>query len=223
MEIQIEPIRPRSTLLIQQCYAGSEYAKMHVLTYPDNLAYSQRHKMDYYIFHGNITPEFETGNGAWAKLLLILNALRAGYEYVIYLDVDTVIADPSADLREACPQQGGIGMTLHYPEGHTEGVLNTGVIYVKNCPQVVELVWYWMQWYPGPAGNWYEMSTINLLANISEIRKLVIPVDAKYNSTRKANNHVDDAVVEGFHGEGSISQRMELMKAFINRQRINNG
>src|SRR5512139_1191658 len=110
--IETAPIAPGTAIMIQHCYAGSEHAKMQVLTYPDNLAYCNRHKMDYYIYHGDISDMFERGKGGWAKLIPILGALQEGYECVIYLDADTVIADPSVDLRQACPEAGGIGMML---------------------------------------------------------------------------------------------------------------
>lgn len=202
-------------ILIQQVYTGSPYSELLAFQFGRNLNYCKAHDMDYSVNYGNIVEQWKLEYGGWAKTALIWGALNK-YEHVIWLDVDTLIADLSADLRDGCPAFG-IGMTLHNP---AHPVYNVGAMYVTNSEEVRAFIYEWMGWYPGPIGGWYEQAMINLLIQIPKFSNMVTPIDYKWNSTRAANIHVDNAVVEGFHGEGDYARRLQLMKEFLHNANI---
>lgn len=198
--------------MIQQIYPKSPYAEAIVLTLSRTLESCARHNIDYNFSYSNVVEDWIPEHGAWAKVALIINALQQGYKYVIYLDADTVIADTSVDLRDGCPDFG-IGMTKHKPNSHP--AYNVGAMYVTNSPRVLELVKEWAGWYPGPIHGWHEQAILNLLSYVPQYGNLIVAIDAKWNSTHAGENHVDNAVVEGFHGEGEHTRRIQLMREFI--------
>jgi len=196
-------------VILQQIYTDGIYADAIALTLSRNLKYAKMHAMDYQFHFGNIVSDWEPGMGGWAKIALIQFALAQGYTFVIWLDADTMIKDMNTDLRDGCPADG-IGAVLHAgPPEH----YNVGALYLKNTERVREFVNIWALWYPGPRG-WREQAMFNLLNEVPKI-SVVQPIDAKWNSTKAAQRHVENAVVEGFHGEGDPARRIELMREFL--------
>jgi len=68
---------------------------------------------------------------AWLKLSLMLEALKAGYDWVIFVDADTDISDltPRVELLEKD------GKSLYVAKGHS-GRINSGVLIVRNTLEV---------------------------------------------------------------------------------------
>lgn len=199
-------------ILIQQVYQGSEYAEALALTYGRNLAYCQKYNMDYFACYSNIRDDWDWRLGGWAKLVLIRDALNNGYQYVIWLDADSLIADLNTDLRDGCPEFG-VGMVHHNPI--VRPVYNVGVMYFTNSERVRQFVNDWIGWFPGPVNGWHEQAMLSLLSVAVPYLGLVVPLENKWNSCVKGLTHVDNAVVEGFHGEGEISNRIKLMKEWL--------
>ena len=94
---------------------------------------------------------------------------------------------------------------------------NVGVMYFTNSEKTQHLIGAWMEQFPGPLYAWHENGALITLSMIPQWGELVIEIDARYNSCRAGNNRVEDAIVEGFHGEGCPEQRFELMKAFLEK------
>lgn len=205
-------IRPGSAIIIQQVYRGSEYTNMLALTLERNLEYCKKHNFDFELYYGNIIEEWNPIDGAWAKLALIHGALTNGYQYVIWLDADSLIADVSADLRDGCPKPQGVGVVRHPASNNAFCV---GNLYVTNSELTRAFMVYWMRWYPGPSGGWHEQAALILLNVLECFHELIIEIDHKYNSCRAGGSHVDNAIVEGFHGEGSAERRLKLMKEYL--------
>ena len=198
-------------IIIQQVYQEGSYLDLALVTIPNCLAYAKKHSFDYEFSYGDIVPEWDMLCGGWAKLALISGALQRGYKYVVWLDVDALIVDMDADLREACPE--GIGMVIHHsPNPH----YNIGCMYMTNSQEVKEFVNYWMSWYPGPTfkGSWHEQAILNLLSQ-TPAGQIVKEIDCKWNSTKAGHCHTNRAVVEGFHGEGSPEQRLAKMQEYL--------
>lgn len=201
-------------VIIQQIYQDGGFINAINLTMPRLLSYAKRWEIDFDFHYGNIMDQWDLKFGGWAKLPLILSALERGYKYVIWLDADTVIADINIDLRDGCPEDG-IGMVKHHgPPEH----FNVGVMYFTNTLRVRQFLAYWILWYPGPA-DWREQAVLNLLCKIPELN-VVRMIDNKWNSTRLAGCHVDNAIVEGFHGEGTADERAELMRLFMENRNV---
>jgi len=210
-------IQKDTTVIIQQVYRGSEYAELLALTMSRHTMYCHAHGFEYQAFYSNIVNEWDKRFGGWAKLALIQSLLHAGYENIIWVDADAVIADLDADLREGCPKQGGIGMTINtQPCDH----YNVGMLYVRNVPGVMEFIDYWISWFPGPVNGWHEQAVINLLAEVPAYQDMIHGIDYKYNSCVAGGTHVENAVVEAFHGGGNAKERLQSMKDFLNIKEV---
>lgn len=194
-------------IILQQINQDSYYTDIMPLVFARHLNYAKAHGFDYEFSYGEIVEDWKPGQGGWAKLMLIYNALARNYQHVIWVDADSIIVDLRADLRGGCPDGPGLGFVVHRNPIH----LNVGNIYVTNSAEVQQFMADWMSWYPGPAG-WREQAVLNLLAKTNPLVKVT---DDKYNSCRAAGNRVDHPIVEGFHGEGSPENRYKLMKAYL--------
>ena len=201
-------------IILQQLYnfPSNPYVDMLALAYPRHLRYANRWNFDYYVMHGNVVEEWDIKYGGWAKLRLILDALKAGYNYVVWLGIDTLIVDTETDLREAQKESRGIGLVEHPTSGN---VPNCDAMYITNSPEVIEFISAWIDWFPGPIKGWHEQAMLNLLTLTPEGIRVLYPIHPKWNSTVKGGCHVDNAVVEGFHGEGPAENRLRLMKACL--------
>ncbi|MBS3180070.1 MULTISPECIES: hypothetical protein [unclassified Pseudoclavibacter] len=69
----------------------------------------------------------EIALSAWLKVPLILGALRAGYDYVAFIDADARVAEDAPDFRTETLQQESVGMALG-----RSGRVNSGVIFTKR-------------------------------------------------------------------------------------------
>jgi len=206
---------PSKAILIQQVYSGSQYTEALALTFGRNIEYCKRWGFDYLTMYGNVVDKWDVKYGGWAKLQMILSSLEQGFEHVVWLDADALIADLNTDLRCGCPEFG-IGMVVHSPK--VQPTWNVGAMYVTNSPDIQAFIKEWIRWFPGPLNGWHENAMINLLSLVPAFSAYVSEIEPKWNSCEKGFTHVDDAVVEGFHGAGSVEVRIQLMKDWLGKE-----
>ena len=205
-----------NAVLIQQVWIGEfpnpsgvgSYEPMMELTKERNEAYCKKHNFDYWHIVG--TEGLKTGDiyaGCWTKIELIQRALEQGYEYIVWLDPDALIKDMDTDLRDGCIN--GIGACWHrIPQlNHW----NVGVLYVKNTPEVKAFIDEWLSAYPGPRSGWNEQGVFNEMGMKS---KVVQTISDRWNATLNYT-FVPDAVVLGYHGNGTAKQRYDMMSATL--------
>ena len=113
------------------------------------------------------------------------------------------------DLRDACIN--GIGACWHRLNGYNHW--NVGVLYIKNTPEAVKFIDEWIAQYPGPRDGWNEQGVFNRMAMKS---KVVQTISDRWNATLNYS-FVPDAVVLGYHGNGTAQQRYDMMKATLER------
>jgi hypothetical protein len=201
-------------LLIQQVYPSTgkdpllemsqEYMDLNVSV---NGPYCERHGFDYWHVIENLNPDKGEGFGSWGKVVLLQKGLEAGYKYVVWLDVDTVIWRRDIDLREACTPDH-IGVCWHrIPQLHH---WNVGAGYYGNSERVRKFVADWLSHYPTNDG-WAEQGVFNKLARQSDI---VQTISDRWNATLHYSE-VPDPVVLGFHGDGDPKQRFLHMQEVI--------
>lgn len=197
-----------NAVLIQQIYPDTEGVKLMELNRERNTEYCRLHEMDYWHRVENSLPGSDPLKGSWAKIELMRQALEAGYEYVIWLDADTLIRNMKSDLREA-ELYNHIGACWHrIPQLHH---WNVGALYLSNSERVRSFVWEWLSGYPGLNDGWLEQGVFNRLAMQSDI---VQTISDKWNATINFTE-VPDAVVLGYHGAGDTKARYELMKEVL--------
>lgn len=84
----------------------------------------------------------ETGRPpAWAKIPVIDDLFREGFDFVLWVDTDAVVVRPEADIRAEIVEGRDLYMVSHRLTGHPmPGVTvilevpNTGVMLLRNCP-----------------------------------------------------------------------------------------
>jgi hypothetical protein len=193
----------RNAIVIQQAYPDQGFAKLLELTQEHHKQYCEKHKLDYLAVFDYVY-EHNTDYGAWAKVELIRKALHDGYDQVIWLDSDTLIKDTSVNVCDGVPDFG-IGACWHrIPQLHH---WNVGALYIDKCRATKDFIDKWLASYP-PKEGWFEQGVFNQLAMKD---KTVVTISDKWNATFDVSM-CPDAVVLGFHGQGSANQRLNLMK-----------
>jgi hypothetical protein len=195
-------------LIIQQVYPdvpeGVPYVQMADLCKDRHDRYCEKHGFDFRYVKGPTNPKYaDVHKGGWDKIQLIKDALAEGRETIVWLDADAMVYDMETDLQDACVE--GIGVCWHrIPQlDHW----NTGVMYFRNTPEVVKFVDDWISKFPG-SDRWMEQGEFNKLAMQG---KIVQTISDRWNATLNYTM-VPDAVVLGFHGNGTPPQRFEMMK-----------
>jgi hypothetical protein len=212
-----------NAVIIQQCLSSGGYTgnwsgifyDMLRLTQQRHAAYARAHGFDYWCIMGDVHPGKQ--GGAWDKIALVLDALRRGYEYIVWLDTDAAVMDFEADLRDALPDGACVGAVVHDParspflrQNQVPRHQNVGVLYVRNDPRSVKFFEDWLAAWPGLPGleRWAEQGVFNKLA---EDVDFVVGVDDKYNATVEVNM-VDHPVVKGWHGVMPPERRLAMMR-----------
>ena len=200
-----------NAVIIQQVYANTfgslkipsaVFNNMLRMTYLRHSAYAIAHKMDYWNINGDYAPEMLSEAGSWAKVAMIDDCLKKGYEYVFWIDADAAIVDFGTDLRDAV-KDCEWGACEHDPEksawlkqNNVQKHINVGVMYIKSTPGTKKFVELWRGAYPGPP-RWAEQGAFNKL--MEEYPGVVKVIDDKWNSTVKVSE-VPNPVVMGYHG-----------------------
>jgi len=198
----------KNAILIQQMYPGTPGVEMLEMNVPRNKRYCEKWQMDYEHYVENPLLGSDVKFGSWAKVQLMLMALQRGYEYIIWLDADTIIADFDVDLREAC-SPGHIGACWQrIPQLHH---WNVGALYIQPTPPLAAFLGEWLKAYPGDNDGWNEQGVFNRLAMQSTI---VQTISDRWNATLNYTE-CPDAVVLGYHGAGNTQERIELMKKVL--------
>jgi len=198
-------------LLIQHVSENSPHINLLKVTAARNLEYCLAHKMDFEMIVNGATPT----QGDWDKIRMIRTAMQLPYQFIIYLDADTLIADMKADLRDGCPP-GKIGACRHILKPETYRIyldhLNVGALYFTNCDETRNFVDRWLEGYPGTTEPpWWEQGVMNKINDGT-----VVEIDAKWNATGNVNPS-PNPVVLGFHGQGDVKRRFDLMLAALGK------
>jgi len=196
-----------NAVLIQHCWpaeVNADYAAMLEMQVERNQMYCDGRGFDYRAVNGNVKPEYsDPVSGEWPKVELIRAAIEDGYQYVVWLDPDTLILDMNADLRDGCPD--GIGACWHrIPQMNH---WNTGALYIQNSVAVCDFMDAWLATFPGERA-WMEQGEFNKLAMQN---KVVQTISDRWNATLNYSM-VPDAVVLGFHGNGDPAGRLRLIQ-----------
>lgn len=200
-------------VLIQQSWPGKFYEEMMELNRPRNEAYCKTHGFDYEYLVGVTSEKYgDLKCGSWVKVEMTQRALAKGYQYVASLEPDTLIADLGADLRDGCPK--GIGACFHrvFDLIRIPAQWCVGAYYLQNTPETRAFVDEWLKGYPGDA-QWRDNGVFN---ELGKKNRVVSTISDKWNATLNVNM-CPDAVVVGFHGNGSAEQRLGLIRQTLER------
>ncbi len=189
---------------------------MQLLSLAEHLhnQYCERHKIDYLCIHGDAEGWTSERQAFWQKVFLLRQGLELGYEYVIWLDADTLIVDHEADLRAGCPEDG-IGCTWHtadkVPGGWPDPCYDhfcAGAVYIGNGEWSRHFVQRW--WETDDQGHpWFDQHALNLYA------EGIRAIDSQWNSI-VPHFQSEFPVVMAWHGfgrspESSVRDRFDAM------------
>lgn len=191
-----------TTRLIQQVYPGMGMEPLLTLTRQRHAACCADHDIAYLpaITTGEAFPTLE--HGAWTKVELIKKALADGHDQVIYLDADTIIVDPGADLRDAC-KGVDVGAVKFYAPKTWRDHFNVGALYFTNGPRAASFVDKWFAMYPEN-----EQAAFNFLA---AIEPCVTELDCIWNHTIDRHDEKPGIVVRGFHSVRGTEAKLKAM------------
>jgi hypothetical protein len=103
----------------------------------------------------------------FGRIDFLLNHLRSGhYEYVFWIDADTLVADFSHDMRETLPEWAWLALTIHpYPSREDVIHFQTGTMYARSCEESIrffERVLALRQAHPDDS-EWNDQEAMNAL------------------------------------------------------------
>jgi ADP-heptose:LPS heptosyltransferase len=193
--MQTEPAAAK-TVLIQQ--ASGVHLEMLKLTHDLHNAYAVRHGLTYCCVRGPVQSD---RHPFWDKIRLIQMMLATGFEFVVWLDADTLVVRPEIDVRTALRDGPSIGMCQNpLPWGDQPWHYNAGVIMVRNTGTAR---WFFDEvWRAGQVDHhpWHEQAKINELTHKN--KNLVQPLHNKWNCTKGVNT-TPRPIIMAWHGQGA--------------------
>ncbi len=153
------------TLVFQHIYSNTEAAGWTALAVPRLIRYCHAHSMDFQYIQVDPPGRYGEHNiGHWAVPYYLREFLGMGYNKIIYIDHDCILADMNVDLRDAC-KENFIGAVWH-DRGQSDPVAeshyNDGALYVSNTARVRVFVDDWLAEFPGEE-PWFEQGVFNRL------------------------------------------------------------
>jgi hypothetical protein len=212
IELQLVPAKANAKALIIQ-HANDGCCEQLEVAFSRHSEYARLQGFDYWCLTGDIVPERQVG---WTRILLLRRALRLGYDYMVWLDADTLIVDLNTDLREAGSEFNIIGMCRHPMSwGKHNWHYNDGVIFLKNNPQSRNVVLN--VWNSGPSNHrWQEQD--RLMAHWEKSPDSISPIDNRWNAQSRSSPS-DKPVIRAWHNFGSSANRAKLMRDELKRLR----
>jgi hypothetical protein len=187
-------------IFFQCASSNSPYLDLMEINLMRNFNYARRHKMDLEFMSSDIDPvccSKRTVNYNWTRVLEIQYWLKL-YEYVFYLDVDTLIVKPEVDLREAFAGRTAAILMCKHPD-----LYNSGVAFYHRIPGIDELMAAWVERYPMNLApeerSWDEQNIINFLMADPRFPGLVERMDDKWNSSFRTNES-PHPIIKAWHG-----------------------
>jgi hypothetical protein len=206
-----------TAVLIQQCSSldscSGEFHEMMRLTHQRHAAYARAHQMDFWSIYGDMADGKDWRTGAWAKIHLVLKALRQGYEWAFWIDADAAIVS-QIDLRTALLEGKLIGGVEHwadwFPKYEIPKHVNVGVLYFRNAPKTRGFLMEWLGYYPGEP-RWAEQGTFNKLILMDMYKDYFELLPDRWNATVNVHQCADP-IVKGWHGVAPLALRLAQMK-----------
>ena len=167
-----------SAVLIQQ--ASGESRLLLELAATRHAAYCARHGLTYWRVIGDV--QFTRAPG-WNKILLVQQALRLGFDIVVWLDAETLILRDDEDIRTALNGGGPFGLVQHPPPGLHDPAAhwNCGVWILRNTPRLHEF--FATVWNLGPLGHHPGHEQARILDLLPQFPDLVQRLDDRWNAT----------------------------------------
>lgn len=160
--------------------------------------YCQKWDIVYQLQFGRVV---DGRNPIWDRLNMIQNALREGYDLIVYMDVDSIIVDQNVSLRAAALEFVHIGAAVHKrPFLDKPWHYNNGVMFIRNTHKVhsyfheVREIWHGLR-------NEDKKPQFQML-NLDLKHQVFARIDDKWNSTVGVNE-AEEPVIKSWHAQFS--------------------
>jgi hypothetical protein len=198
-------------VLIHQAWPGKRNEDMLQLIEPRHQDYCDKYKFDLWSIKRSIT-DYPAQEKTWERLVLVKQAMLAGYKYIVWMDADAIIRDDKMDLRTAC-KDIGVCYDVMFRVHH----YNCGVMYFENTVKIRDFVFEWHERYPGGLWNgerWHEQTEFNSM--VSKYSTLIHKLDNCWNSYPTIPCPADKVIVRAWHGPIMPDEKYRQMSAYIN-------
>jgi len=183
-------IQQADGLMYEQCLSISE----GVIRY-----YCKKHGFTYWQIRGSVQDK---RHRVWDKILLIISALELGFDYVVWIDADMLLAQDE-DIRKCLPQGKIIGAT-YKNNGIDPPHYNAGFIVVRN--NKISLDFFKKVWEIGNIDDIFkEQTTIN---SVNAENPVIVEVDNRWNYVEGIVPYIKNPVIFAWHG---IPNRLSLI------------
>lgn len=184
-------------------FATGAYKEQLEISRPYHLAGCERFG---YTFISDETPR-TSKHVFFEKLPRVIDAIDDGFEYIVWLDADTIWSG-AQPLTDAMPSPG-IGMTWNGGQWIEPWYahFNAGAYYVHVGPGIRDQIQLWLDT-PDFGHAWGDQHALHLLVTSGRMNPVLI--DRRFNSIHgRDRNHV----VAAWHGSGSHA--VSFMKKYI--------
>lgn len=127
-------LKTNSNMVICCLATGKNHEAALDIMKPTVEYYGKLHNIDTLFFKEKLLPKESAKKH---KILLLYNLLKH-YEIVMWMDSDTIIVDPSIDIRDEIKTNHLIYMTSYF--GRDPLFPNSGIIIVKRNPKTLEIL-----------------------------------------------------------------------------------
>ncbi|XOV91151.1 MAG: hypothetical protein ACFHWX_13170 [Bacteroidota bacterium] len=97
--------------------------------------YAERFGYEYKLFADHEKSGISASDSAWLKVPLIIKALEAGYEWIAFFDADCMLFEHTPDIKSVNTED----KCFYMAQDCRMEIPNTGVMIIRNHPQVVRL------------------------------------------------------------------------------------
>jgi hypothetical protein len=184
-------------VLIQQ--ASGAYVEMMRATSEDHCRYAQAHGFAFL----NVLGDVQSERGPhWDKIRLIQLAFEMGFDFVAWLDADTLLIDSGVSLLEGLPEGPPIGMCRHpMPWRKQVWHYNSGVMLIRN--EQLSRRFFENVWKAGPVDHpWQEQ--VRIVEEADKSPGAVQSIEPRWNCT-EGSNPCSNPVVLAWHGHGKAA------------------
>lgn len=214
-------LTPTSNMVICCLGAGKNHESALKIMRPTVEYYGKLHQIDTLFFTESFLPQKLAKRN---KIFLIYNLLKY-YDMVMWMDSDTIIVDPSMDIREELNSDHVMYMTSYFKRKPL--FPNSGIIVAKKDPRTIEIleeVWKYQKkrrrvW-------WDQQAFMNMLGFKNKITKIISyngptkytpligPLDVKWNSRPNRNDVAKFPIIEHHCGLPWSRRLLRLRKSY---------
>ena len=199
------PPPKQNTAVLIQC-ATDDFLPLLDVSEARHRAYAARHGMDFWQVRERAAFPGPARPCHWDRLWLIRQAMADGYDFILYLDADTLVCEDFADPRLALPPGACLGMVREL-----RGLYNAGVLFVRNTPAARDFFDRAWDSFP-PPGPFHEQSALGQHLPSLAARFAALP--AAWNYCPKLTGDMEGGpFLRAWHFDGSVARRLDLMRA----------